>query len=91
MTLNLRPEIMEGLQALAAAQGLSVEMYLQRLIEDWLPATLAEDQRIMPSGVVSENGLFVYKTGRPLSSQVVDEVFHSVREERARNILGDLS
>jgi hypothetical protein len=32
MTLDLRPEIAEGLETLASAQGLSVEEYLQRLV-----------------------------------------------------------
>jgi hypothetical protein len=37
MTLDLRPEIAEGLQTLASAQGLSVEGYLQELVARELP------------------------------------------------------
>jgi len=33
MTLHLRPDIANGLEALAKAQGLSVEDYLKQLVE----------------------------------------------------------
>ena len=39
MTLDLRPEIAQGLETLASAQGLSVEDYLQRLVARELPMT----------------------------------------------------
>lgn len=41
MTLDLRPEIAQGLETLASAQGLSVEDYLQRLVARELP-TMAD-------------------------------------------------
>jgi hypothetical protein len=41
MTLDLRPEIAQGLEALASAQGLSVEDYLQRHVARELP-TMAD-------------------------------------------------
>jgi hypothetical protein len=42
MTLEVRPEIAQGLETLASAQGLSVEDYLQRLVARELP-TMAYD------------------------------------------------
>jgi len=38
--------------------------------------------------MVLENGLFVYRTGRPLPLRVVDDAIRQVREERAQHILG---
>ncbi len=42
MTLDLRPEIAQGLETLASAQGISVEVYLQRLVARELPATAVD-------------------------------------------------
>jgi hypothetical protein len=38
--------------------------------------------------MVWENGLFVYRTDRPLPLCVVDDAIRQVREERAQHILG---
>jgi hypothetical protein len=88
MMLDVKPEVAAALEALASAQGLSVEDYLEQLVErELLPkpedAALSEG-----SGMVRENGLFVYRTGRPLPLRVVDDAVRQVREERARHILG---
>lgn len=40
VTLELYPDLAAGLTALAASQGLSVEDYLQRLVERELPVLL---------------------------------------------------
>ncbi|HEV1993364.1 MAG TPA: hypothetical protein VGR03_03440 [Candidatus Acidoferrum sp.] len=121
MTLDVKPEIAAALEALASARGLSVEDYLEQLVERELPhkvedASRAEDsasahgmsvedylgellEKELPlkledaarsggSGMVWENGLFVYRTGRPLPLRVVDDAIRQVREERAQHILG---
>jgi hypothetical protein len=87
MTLDVKPEIAAALEALASAKGLSVEDYLEQLVENQLPLTL-EDVRSEGSGMVWENGLLVYRTGRPLPLRVVDDAIRQVREERAQHILG---
>jgi hypothetical protein len=87
MTLDVKPEIAAALEALASAKGLSVEGYREQLVENQLPLTL-EDARSEGSGMVWENGLFVYRTGRPLPVRVVDDAIRQVREERAQHILG---
>jgi hypothetical protein len=38
VTLELRPEIAQGLEHLASAQGISIEEYLQRLVASELSA-----------------------------------------------------
>lgn len=88
MTLDVRPEIAAALEALASAQGLSVEDYLEQLVEKELPLKQEAPARSEGSGMVWENGLFVYRTGRPLPLRVVDDAIHQVREERAQHILG---
>lgn len=86
MTLNLNPEIGAGLTALAAARGLSVEDYLRELVEREAPPSGSEPSE--NSGMVWENGLYVYRTGRPLPQHVVDDAIRRSREERAQHILG---
>src|SRR6266436_3892378 len=88
MTLDLRPEIAAALEALASAKGLSVEDYLEQLVENQLPFKLEDATRSEGSGMVWENGLFVYRTGRPLPLHVVDDAIRQVREERTQHILG---
>jgi hypothetical protein len=87
MTLDVKPKIAAALEALASAKGLSVEDYLEQLVENQLPLTL-EDVPSEGSGMVWQNGLFVYRTGRPLPLRVVDDAIRQVREERAQHILG---
>ena len=91
MTLDLRPEIAAGLEALASAQGLSVEDYLQQLIARELPASAADSASSQESGMVLENGLLVYRTGKPLPARLVNEAIRRSREERSQHILGDRS
>jgi hypothetical protein len=88
MTLEVKPEIAAALKALASAKGLSVEDYLEQLVEKELPVNLEDATRSESSGMVWENGLFVYRTGRPLPLRAVDDAIRQVREERAQNILG---
>jgi hypothetical protein len=91
MTLNLKSDVAAALESLAANQGLSVEDYLQRLVERELPVVSMKPAPLEGSGMVSENGLLVYRTGKPLPAQVVDDAIYRSREERAKQILGDLS
>jgi hypothetical protein len=88
MTLDVKPEIAAALEALASAKGLSVEDYLEQLVERERPLKLEDAPSSESSGMVWENGLFVYRTGRPLPSRVVDDAIRQVREERAQHILG---
>jgi hypothetical protein len=91
MTLNLKSDVAAALETLAAAQGLSVEDYVQQLVERELPAMTSEPAPWEGSGMVPENGLLVYRTGKPLPGHVVDEAIRRSREERSKRILGNLS
>jgi len=91
MTLDVKPEIAAALEALAAAQGLSAEEYLEKLVKRELPHAEEEVPRPEGSGMVWENGLFVYRTGKPLPLGILDDAVHQAREERTKQILGDRS
>jgi hypothetical protein len=94
MTLNLRPDVEATLQTQAREHGLSVEDYVAsrvarnaaHLEEDDRPAAEAQ---LPQSGMVMENGLLIYRTGRTLPAAVVDDAIRSSREERASHILGE--
>lgn len=88
MTLDVKPETAAALEALASAKGLSVEEYLEQLVEKELPVKPEDGTHLEGSGMVWENGLFVYRTGRPLPLGIVDDAMRQVRNERAQHILG---
>ena len=88
MTLDLRPEIAQGLETLASAQGLSVEDYLQLLIARELPPAMTEPSATDASGMVWEDGLYIYGAGTSLPSGFIDTALRLSREERSRHILG---
>jgi hypothetical protein len=89
--LNLKPEIAAGLQALANAQGLSVEEYIKQLVEKELSLADLETEKCEDDGMVWEDGLFVYRTGRPLPPHIIGNAVRHLREERMERILSDLS
>ena len=91
MTLHVSPSLAAGLKALAAARNLSVEDYLQQLVDRELPYGSAEPVPSEGSGMVWEDGLFVYRTGGPLPGHGVDAVIRRSRDERLHRILGDRS
>ncbi len=88
MTLDLRPEIAQGLETLASAQGISVEAYLQRLVARELPSIMAEPALSDESGMVWEDGLFIYGAGSPLPPGFLDNALRLSRQERSQHILG---
>lgn len=91
MALVVKPETAAALQSLAAAKGLSVEAYLELLVERELPAEPDDTREQASSGMVWENGLFVYRTGQPLPPATIDDAIRQIREESTRRILGNHS
>lgn len=43
----------------------------------------------LESGMVVEDGLLIYRTGRPLPADVVDEAIERARAERVAHIQGE--
>ena len=74
MTLNLKPETAAGLETLANAQGLSVEDYLNQLVERELSLIELASPPPEESGMVWEDGLYVYKTGKPLPAHLLARI-----------------
>jgi hypothetical protein len=90
MTLHLRPETQARLEANAAALGLSVDDYLEALVErDALPVSQEESA---PSGAQfqQEHGIWVYRTGDPMPALLVDDTLDAVRREREARLLGKI-
>lgn len=92
--LNIKPEFEAGLVAQAAAADMTLEDYLESRIERELPDASVEAEQSVEageseeSGMVWEDGLLVYRTGRPLPAHVIDNAVKRSREERARHLLG---
>jgi hypothetical protein len=91
ITLNLKPELEAGLLAQARATGTTPEDYVQHLVERDLSAEVIDSGSSEGTGMVWENGLFVYRTGRPLPAHFVDDAIRRSREERAQHLLGNNS
>jgi hypothetical protein len=75
MSLRLKPETEAKLTACAAAQGVSVDNYLEALVEKQLPQHPA-------SVTVFEQGLGLF--GSPEDAALIDEVVSLAYEERRR-------
>lgn len=81
ITPNLKPEVEAELLAEARATGLTIEQYVEQLVE--LPFSgdaSRETDAVEGSGTVWENGVFVYRTERPLPASVVEDAVR--RSER---------
>jgi hypothetical protein len=77
MSLQLRAETAEALAAIASARGLSVEEYLQELIDREIPAKSSSGKSVFEEGL----GLF----GSPEDAALLDEVVTMAYEERRRH------
>jgi hypothetical protein len=93
VTLNLKPEVEAGLVDQAREADMTLEGYLESLIERELPDVSVEAEQSVAaeeseeSGMVWEDGLLVYRTGRPLPAYIIDNAVKRSREERARHLL----
>jgi hypothetical protein len=90
MKLELEPDVVAGLTALADAHGLSVEDYLKDLIETELTAATPVRRQAVDdaSGMIWEDGLFIYGAGTALSAGFLANVLRRSREERSQHLLG---
>jgi hypothetical protein len=91
MTLELTSDVATGLAVLAAERGISVEEYLREMVAHELAAAgqPLEMNTEESSGMVLENGLFVYGAGTALPSDVIDNAIRRSREDRSRHVFGD--
>jgi hypothetical protein len=85
--LELPPEREATLQAQARARGLTVQQWLLQLAEQ--SSSVIDEQEEPGSGMVEENGLLVYRTGKPLPAHVVDDAIYRSREARAQHLISN--
>lgn len=74
MNWHFKPETEAKLAAYAAAQGVSVDAYLEALVEKELPGPVAASATVFEQGL----GLF----GSPENAALLDEVVSLAYEER---------
>jgi hypothetical protein len=88
MTFHLKPETQAKLEAHAAALGISVDDYLESLVERQLPA---DDTTTLASETASaqfqkEHGVWVYRTGDTMPPSLVENTRESIRREREEGL-----
>jgi hypothetical protein len=88
ITLNLRPEMEAGLLAQAVATGLTLEDYVQRIVEKEVVPVDLEPAPEEGSGMVWENGLYVYGAGTRLPAGFLENAVRRSREERLQQVSG---
>ena len=88
ITLNFKPEVEAGLAAHAQATGMTLEDYLQRLVERDISVDAVETSQQEGSGMVWENGLFIYGAGSALPAGFIDNAIQRSRDERSQYLLG---
>jgi hypothetical protein len=88
MTLHLRPETQARLEANAAALGLSIDEYLEALLEKDAPPGCQEECAPSWAQFQQEHGIWVYRTGEPMAASLVDDTLDAVRREREARLLG---
>jgi hypothetical protein len=83
VTLNLPPDVERAYVDAASAKGVDLDSLLTEIL-------ISQSQQA-PSeahGLVDEDGLVVYKTGRPLPEGYLEEALRRSRDERSLQILG---
>ena len=89
MTLHLRPETQAKLEAHATALGVSVDEYLEALVEKEPPPE-ADAPACSGGQFQKEQGLWVYRTGDPMPASLVDDTLDAIRREREIKFLGNI-
>jgi len=90
MTVHLRPETQARLAAEAAALGMSVDAYLEALVEKQLPPTGPEQEPVTGSQFQKEHGVWVYRTGEPMPLALADETLDALRREHEAGLIGNI-
>ena len=90
MNIHLRPETQARLAAEAAAVGMSVDAYLEDLVEKQLPPSRPEPKPVTGSQFQKEHGIWVYRTGDPMPPTLADETLDALRREREASLIGNI-
>jgi len=90
MNVHLRLETQARLAAEAAAVGMSVDAYLEALVERQLPPPHPEPESIIGSQFQKEHGIWVYRTGDPMPLALADQTLDALRREREAGLIGNI-
>ena len=88
MTLDLKPQVVAALKALASERGLLIEEYLERHVVDAAYDSVATDSESTESGMVWENGMYVYNPKQSVGITNTEDMIRGIRESRLRHVLG---
>ncbi len=90
MTVHFRPETQARLAAQAAALGMSVDAYLDALVEKQLPPIHPDPEPTATNQFQKEHGVWVYRTGEPMPLTLADETLDALRREREEGLIGSI-
>jgi hypothetical protein len=90
MSIHLRPETEARLVAWANALGVSVDDYLETLIERDLSPELHDATVVSDAQLQKEHGIWVYRTGHPMPPSLVEDTLEAMRLEREASLLGNI-
>jgi hypothetical protein len=88
MTLHLKPETEARLEACAAAVGMSVDEYLEALIQNLRAET--SEPPFTGGQFQKEHGFWVYRTGDSMPPSLVDDMVDAIRREREARLFGNI-
>ncbi len=91
MTVHLRPETQARLTAQAAALDMSVDAYLEALVEKELAPIRSEPEAVSGSQFQREHGIWVYRTGDPMPLTLAEDTLDALRREREASLIGNIS
>ena len=101
VTLTLPPDVEQAFLAEASASGLSIDVFLARVLVSRItapisaPSSFSDQQEIANSGtqlfpLQREDGIPVLRTGQPLAPSIVDDTLHMIRREREVSAIGNM-
>lgn len=91
LNLELAPDDEARLRDAAGAAGMNPERYIQLLVEREFTGLAVNDVPHGESGMALENGVLVYRTGRPLPGHVVDSALRCSGGQTWENLPGFLT
>jgi hypothetical protein len=93
LTLNLKADVEAGLLSRADEAGVSLERYLEAILERAALPAYGDSGNSTESGMVWEDGLLIYGAGfgNKLPAGFLNSALQRSREERSRHLLEALS
>lgn len=87
MTVHLRPETEAKLAAHVASIGMSIDDYLEELVEKELPEDTDDVENPDAGQFYQKHGIWVYRTGKPMPASMIQNTIEEIRREREESFL----